>query len=87
MLLKPEEWFEVDFQKIGISPVSVKADSGIEIMAKVKMDGYMRFHYGYNGYNPEEIEGQDFDFTMDRAESSNNTNKDFGQFPFILYAK
>ena len=33
--LQAENMFEIDFQKLGISPVSVKADIPIHILAKV----------------------------------------------------
>lgn len=47
--------FEIDYQKLGIAPVSVKADTPIHVMARVQLSAPMRFNYGYDGYNPERI--------------------------------
>jgi len=78
-MLGPDNAFEIDFQKLGITPVPVKADSPIHIMAKVQVSGPMRFNYGYDGYNTDKIEGQDVDFSIERSDfNQNSTGPDFG---------
>jgi hypothetical protein len=39
-------------------------------MAKVSREGQsdVRFYYGYDGYNPDKIEGQDYDFDVEYSE-------------------
>ena len=57
-------------------------------MAKVQVSGPMRFNYGYDGFIAEKIEGQDVDFSVERSDfNQNSTGPDFGQFPYIIYAK
>ena len=56
-MLNADAQFEIDFQKMGIAPVSVKSDSMVHIMVKVQMSGPMRFNYGYDGCNATKVEG------------------------------
>jgi hypothetical protein len=38
-------------------------------MATVYMPGHpLRFNYGYDGYHPERIEGQEVDFSVERSD-------------------
>ena len=43
------------------------------------MNGPFRFNYGYDGYHPDRIEGQEQDFTVERSDhNQNSTSLDFG---------
>ena len=82
-----EEIIVVDFQKLDIPIMSVNEGAMLHIMAKVQMSGPFRFNYGTNGSQPENIEGQDQDFSIEHSSfNQNSTSTDFGQFPFILYS-
>ena len=52
-----DNMLEVDFQKLGISPIAVRAEVQLHLMAKAHCSTSLRFNYGYDGYNPERIEG------------------------------
>lgn len=56
-MLGENNMFEIDFQKIGVTPVAVKGGGALHILARVQMSGPMRFNYGYDGYNTDQIEG------------------------------
>ena len=56
-MVNEQGFIPIDFQKLGLSIVSVKAGTPIHILARVQMSEGMRFNYGYDGYNPEKIEG------------------------------
>ena len=82
--------FMIEFQKIDYDIIDVRAGQKIDIMVKTSRDGQsdVRFNYGYDGYHPENIEGQDHDFDVEYSDhNQNSSSKDFGQFPYILYAK
>eukprot|EP00347_Sterkiella_histriomuscorum_P020840 403336264 len=86
-MLQEDKLFKIDLQELGIGGVSVKADTLLHLMAKVQMPQSMRFNYGYDGYSPDTIPGNNPDFTTERSEhNQNSTGQDFGQFPYILYA-
>lgn len=84
-----DKMFRIEFQKIGITPIQVKADSKIHIMAKCKMEnGRKRFYYGYSGAQFATIPDQDQVFKVESSSfDQNGSSYDFGQFPYILYAK
>ena len=88
-MLKDGKYFFL-FEKMGVEPVDVAADSKFHIMAKIKMkenDTYPRFRYGYSGDNPELITGQAHMFKMEYSSYNNNsTSADWGQFGHIIYS-
>ena len=48
----------------------------------------VKFYYGYDGYNPDKIEGQEYDFSVESSEhNENSSNSYFGQYPYIYYSK
>jgi len=66
--LGADKFFEIDFQKLNFPTPQVKAEEKLHIMAKIKMDGPMRFNYGYSGSNYQTIEGQECEFTVNSSE-------------------
>lgn len=87
-MVEEDNIFYIDFQKIGISPVRVQADTPLHLCAKSTCSNPNRFNYGYEGYNYQTLPNQDFDFTIEYSSfNQNSTSTDFGQFPYILYAK
>jgi len=78
-------WF--DIQDYGESPVYVEEGKQIEIGFRSK-EGGQRFCYIYSGYeyNYNEVEGQEYDFTVHYSSwNGNSTDSDWGFIPFILY--
>jgi len=58
------DYFFIEFQKLGIQPVRVAAETPIHICGKSRCASNNRFYYGYEGYNYANFEGQDPDFTI-----------------------
>eukprot|EP00347_Sterkiella_histriomuscorum_P000151 403376975 len=86
-MVQEDKILKIDFQELGVDTVFVKAESLIHILAKSQPPSTNRFNYGYEGYNPENIAGNNPHFTTERSDhNQNSTSVDFGQFPYILYA-
>jgi hypothetical protein len=74
-MLGEDKFFEVDFQKLNVPVVQVKAEEKLHIMAKISMNGSpLRFNYGYSGSNYATIEGQECDFTVNSSEYNSNSS-------------
>jgi hypothetical protein len=73
-MLGEDKFFEVNFQKLNIPIAQVKADEKLHIMGKIRMNGAMRFNYGYSGCNYKTIEGQECEFDVSSSEYNNNSS-------------
>jgi hypothetical protein len=64
--------FLIDFTKVDYETIDAKSGQKIHVMVKASRDGQsdVRFMYGYDGYNPEKIEGQDHDFDVEYSSHS-----------------
>ena len=68
--IKPEDLckntFLIDLEKVGGQYLEVQEGQEIHLMGKTSREGQsdVRFYYGYDGYNPDKIEGQDYDFDV-----------------------
>ena len=68
--IKPEDLckntFLIDLEKVGGQYLDVQEGQEIHLMGKTSREGQndVRFYYGYDGYNPDKIEGQDYDFDV-----------------------
>jgi len=71
---KPEDLckntFMIDLEKLGGQYIDVQEGQKIHLMGKASREGQsdVRFYYGYDGYNPDKIEGQECDFSVDSSE-------------------
>ena len=88
----PEKnWHEIDIRELGCSPIFVGEGQKIEIVFKSREEGYDGNNYmiyGNGGDSFREIDGQDYDFDIERSDKDNNgTGTSMGQYPFIMYAR
>ena len=71
-MLEEEEktMFMIDFTEVDYETIDVKAGEKIHIMVKASREGQyeVRFTYGYDGYHPENIEGQEHDFDVEHSD-------------------
>ena len=71
---KPEDLskntFLIDLEKTGGQHIDVQAGQKIHLLAKTSRENQndVRFYYGYDGYHPEKIEGQDYDFDVKNSD-------------------
>ncbi len=71
---KPEDLskntFLIDLEKVGRQYIDVQEGQKIHLLGKASREGQsdVRFYYGYDGYNPEKIEGQDYDFDVEYSD-------------------
>lgn len=83
-----ENIFYLEFSKLGIPPIKLNAETGIHLCAKSRCVSSNRFNYGTQGSDFANIADQEPDFLMEYSpHNQNSTSTDFGQFPYILYAK
>jgi len=82
---KPEDLckntFLIDLEKAGGQYIDVKAGSEINFLSKAFQGerSDVRFYYGYDGYNPEKIAGQDHDFDIKNSRHrESGSSSDFG---------
>jgi hypothetical protein len=96
MLEEPKEGglcvksFTIDLEKVGGQCIDVQEGQKIHLMSKASIEGQgsVKFYYGYNGSNFNNIEGQEVDFEVQTSEHNEYTScRDFGQYPFIYYSK
>ena len=74
-MLLEEKFFEVDFQKLDVPVLQVRAREKLHIMAKIEMGGSaLRFNYGYSGNTYATIPGQECEFTVDSSEFNSNSS-------------